>query len=88
MALYTAAAYFHIDGEEPPRLTGSGVQLTHAAAATILAGRIITDAQGVAVGPVAASITEDTPEGSVVLFSAEGTPDDVLAALGKHRTQL
>lgn len=89
MALYTGAAIFRLPHDEAPRLTGSGVQLTHSAAATLLEGRLIADIDPHMVdGPITASITEDNPNGSAVLFSAEGTFQEVLDALTKHRAGL
>ena len=84
MALYTGAAYFHVDGQAALKLTGSGIQLDHQKAAVLLGERILADALGAAVGEVTASITEDHPTGSAVLFSATGTIGTVLVALRDH----
>jgi len=85
MALYTGAATYRTESDGALKLTGSGVQLTHAAAAARLADALIADAAQQAVGEIVASITEDTPSGSPVIFSAWGSVDSVLAALKQHR---
>lgn len=85
MALYTGAAYFHVDGEAAPKLTGSGLQRELTTTADLLDERIRTDALGTAVGDVTASITEDNHDGSRILFSVTGTLGTVLVALRGYR---